>query len=109
MKVLARLFLLVFMGTLILTALSFQSAQAQLILVNEKFRVSKVDEKMSRLEAMPVDRTVKDITYIVIDGYTICSHKGKIVDWTTIKPETVIRVRGGLQWDMKVKAYKIYF
>jgi len=109
MQKLARIFLLTFICGLILTALSLQKAQAQLVLVNEKFRVSKVDVKMSRLEVLPVDGDIKTITYILVDGYTICSHKNRIVDWTEIQPDTVIRVRGGMQWDMKVKAYKIYF
>jgi len=101
--------LAVFIGGLLLWGLSLATAHAQLVLVNEKYRVKKVDTKMSRLEVLPVDSTIKNITYVLVDGYTICSHKGKVVDWTDIEPETIVRVKGGLQWDMKIKAYKIYF
>ena len=94
---------------LLLAAFAFQSANAQLVNINEKYKVNKVDTKLSRLEVMPLDRSVKNVAYVKIDGYTICSHNQQIVKWTEIKPGMVIRVKGGLKWNMEIKASKIYW
>jgi len=97
------------LGLLLLGVFAIQAANAQLVTINEKFKVNKVDMKLRRLEVMPLDRSVKNISFVQIDGYTVCSTDQRIVSWTSIKPGMTVRVKGGLKWDMGIKADKIYW
>ncbi|MCD6310453.1 MAG: hypothetical protein J7M18_07035 [Candidatus Eremiobacteraeota bacterium] len=95
---------------LVLLIYTTQQADAQIILVNEKFKVVKVDVPKNRLEVVQlIDPKNKTITYVIVDGHTRCSTKGKPADWKDIKPGMIIRVKGGMRLDMKIKAKKIYW
>lgn len=80
---------------------------AQLVLVDQKMRVTKVDKVKNRLEATNADRS-SGITYILIDGSTKVHRKDRLVPWTQIQSGMIIRVKGGMTWDMKVKARDIW-
>ncbi|MCL5037713.1 MAG: hypothetical protein M1269_11450 [Chloroflexi bacterium] len=87
-----------------------RKACAQLVLVNEKFKVVKLDIPKGRLEVRQlIDEKNKTITYVLVDGNTKCSVDGRAADWKDIKPGTIIRVKGGMRLDMKIQAKKIYW
>lgn len=105
----AFLILFCFLLGILLTA----SVQAQLILENMKVKIVKVDKVKNRLEVRVHDGGNKDVQYVLIDGNTKFSHKEKPVSlaraWQTFKPGMMIRVKGGITWDLKLKAKYIYW
>lgn len=91
-------------ASLLLQGIAF----AQLVVTEGKYKVSKVDRGKSRLEVTNPEGT-SGISYVLIDGSTKVYRSGKEVSWTSIKAGTIITVKGGTTWDLKIKAKEIRF
>lgn len=91
-------------ASLILQGIAF----AQLVVTEGKYKVSKVDKAKSRLEVTNPEGT-SGISYVLIDGNTKVYYNNKQVSWTSIKAGTIIAVKGGTTWDLKIKAKEIKF
>ena len=109
MKRIDRKFLLIVSIIVIASFLMQAYAFAQLLLVEQKYKVTKVDVGKSRLEATGLAKDSQGVGYILVDGNTKVYHDNKEVLWTSIKVGTIITVKGGVNWDMKVKAKEIRF
>ena len=87
--------------------------QAQLVVQNMKVKIVKVDRAMNRLEVRVHEGGNTNIQYVLIDGNTKFSHKNKQLTldqaWSQFKPNMIVRVKGGMTWDIKVKAKSIYW
>ncbi|MCL5773784.1 MAG: hypothetical protein M1536_05325 [Firmicutes bacterium] len=91
-------------ASLLLQGIAF----AQLVVTEGKYKVSKVDKGKSRLEVTNTDGT-SGISYVLVDGSTKVYNNGRQVSWTSIKVGTIITVKGGTTWDLKIKAKEIKF
>ena len=74
----------------------------------EVYKVLKVDEQKMRIEVCRPDQG-KTQTYILISMETKVYQNDAEIKWTQIQPNSVIKVEGGMTWDLKVKAKKIWF
>jgi len=79
---------------------------AQLVPVDKRVKIVNVDTKRSRLEVTETDKE-KTQLYVVIDGYTKVTHQGKEIRWTSLVKGQLIRVKGGLRIDGKIRARDI--
>lgn len=104
-KIVAALVLLGFLGSLVMVT----PARAQLVIAKIKGTVNKVDVARNRLEVVQEGNSPDNVTYVVIDGFTKVSHNNRYVDWKQIPVGSKIKVEGGMQWDMKMKAKKIWY
>jgi hypothetical protein len=94
-------------GTISFTADGLSQTIAQLVPVDKRVRIVKVDINRSRLEVTETDKE-KTMLYVVIDGYTKVTYQGKPISWTTLKKGQLLRVKGGLRIDGKIRAKDIY-
>ncbi|MCL5773573.1 MAG: hypothetical protein M1536_04260 [Firmicutes bacterium] len=82
---------------------------AQLVLVEKRVKIIRVDINRSRLEVAETGRgDTTTLLYVVIDGYTKVWHLNKRINWKSLKKGQLIMVKGGLRWDGKIKANDIY-
>ncbi len=93
---------------LMLTA-SVASAQAQLIVSDKLLKVVKVDEIKNRIEITGTENKPDNTTgYIYLDGRTKVHRDGETFDWKQLRRGWIIRVRGGVRFDMNVNARDIW-
>jgi hypothetical protein len=89
------------------------TVQAQLVVENMRVKIVKVDRPLNRLEVRVHDGGNTNIQYVLIDGNTKFSSKNKIITqnqaWNEFKPDMIVRVKGGMTWDLKLKAKTIYW
>lgn len=83
-----------------------KEARAQLLVIGNKYRVTKVDVPKRRFEAR-LNSKKAGVYYILIRKNTIVLQDGQAVPWTKIKPGDIVTIDGGLTWDLKIKAKKI--
>ncbi|MBI2251711.1 MAG: hypothetical protein HYU63_02985 [Armatimonadetes bacterium] len=107
MRKIYKILLFSFLFSILIPLINISVVQAQLILVNDKYDVIKIDIPKNRIEALNYKKKA-GIVYILIDGYTKIYQNEKSVPWTRIKVRDVIRVKGGVTWDFKVKAKEIW-
>ena len=107
---------LAFLNLLIMAFLLLVSscpAWAQLILVDIKVKIVKVERKDNRLQVRVHEGGNKDVQYIEIDKNTSFSHGNRDVSydqaWKAFKPNMIIRVKGGYTMSIHVKAKQIYW
>lgn len=81
---------------------------AQMLITSGEYKVVKVDTEKMRIEVCRPDKNETQ-TYVLISTETRCYHENKLVPWTEIKKDTIIRVEGGMTWDIKIKAKTIWF
>lgn len=100
---------LVIIGLMLLTT---PPAESQLILVNLKLKIVKVERENNRLQARVHEKGNKDVQYIEIDKNTKFSKNGKELTydqaWKIFKKDQIIRVKGGYTMSVHVKAKQIY-
>lgn len=83
-------------------------ASAQLVTVDRTYQVVRVDEALNRIEVTAVGGDTTS-AYVLVNGYTQVTRQGQPVSWKVIPPHTIINVHGGLTWDMKVHAQRIWY
>ena len=84
-------------------------ADAQLIIHNAVHKIKKVDLKKNRLEVENAESpNPQNVMYVLIDNNTVVNMHGKQISWTQLKPGMIIRVEGGVQFDIHIKAKKIW-
>lgn len=88
-------------------------AEAQLIVVNKRYRVVSVEAARSVIRVMPADK--EDDGSAGSEVHVAADTKMYVFDqpipsfsWRLLQKGMKITVQGGLTWDMKVKARKIY-
>ncbi len=90
----------------------YSEAQAQLILVNLKVKIVKVERKKNRLQVRVHEKGNKNVQYIEIDDNTKFSKNNKQLSydeaWKIFKENQIIRVKGGYTMSLHVKAKQIY-
>lgn len=100
---------LVFMFIMIATVVP---AHSQLVLVNLKVKIVKVERENNRLQVRVHEKGNKDVQYVNMDANTKFSINNKEISydkaWKTFKVDQIIRVKGGYQMNMNVKAKTIY-
>lgn len=93
-------------------AMTAPAADAQLILVNLRVKIVKVERENNRLQARVHEKGNKNIQYIEIDGNTKFSKDNKPITfeeaWQIFKKDQIIRVKGGYTMSVHVKAKQIY-
>ncbi|MCD6309177.1 MAG: hypothetical protein J7M18_00580 [Candidatus Eremiobacteraeota bacterium] len=108
-RIIAVLTLICFITGIVFTG----SASAQLIRVNIKCKIVKVDRPGNRLEIRVHEGDNKNIQYVLMDGRTKFSTGGKELTyeeaWKRFKKGMIIRVKGGYTMDLKIKARYIYW
>ena len=111
----SRLTVILAMVTLfsLLTSLQvMRPAHGQLILVNLKVKIVKVERQFNRLQVRVHEGGNKDVQYVEIDGNTKFAYQNKEVSynraWNLFKPGMIIRVKGGYTMSVHVKAKTIY-
>ena len=96
-----------------LTVLAPVVVQAQLVTDNLKVKIVKVDRPSSRLEVRVHESSNPNIQYVLIDENTKFSAKNKELTqeqaWKKLKPDMIVRVKGGLTMGLKVRAKYIYW
>jgi vancomycin permeability regulator SanA len=89
------------------------TAQAQLVLSNQRLKIVQVERKNNRIQARVHETNKGNIQYIIIDGDTKFSHKDKEITydeaWAMFKPDMIIRVKGGVTLSGQIKAKSIYW
>lgn len=87
-------------------------AHGQLVLVNLKVKIVKVERQFNRLQVRVHEGGNKDVQYIEIDGNTKFSYKNKEISynsaWNLFRQGMIIRVKGGYTMSVHVKAKSIY-
>jgi len=106
---LVRLLVLLILVGFVCSLITILPAQGQLVIAKIKGTVKKVDTARSRLEVVQEGNSEDNITYVLVDGFTKVSHNGRLVNWTKIPLGAKIKVEGGMTWDMKMKAKKIWY
>lgn len=100
--------------TILLMSLIFSAtASAQLVLVNLKVKIVKVQRESSRLQVRVHEGGNKDVQYVELDQNTIFSHAKKSVSYAealdSFRKDMMIRVKGGYTTEGHVKAKQIYW
>ncbi len=92
-----------------MVGLSVGVAKGQLIIEDKLYKVVKVVPEKYHIEITGLDED-PNVTrgYIFIPGNVKCYKEGKPFDWRKLKKGWIIRVKGGLRWDLKQKAEKIW-
>ncbi len=97
---------------LALFAATSRPAQSQLILVNLKVKIVKIERENNRLQVRVHEKGNKDVQYVDMDKNTSFSINNKEISydaaWKTFKEGQIIRVKGGYQMNFHVKAKQIY-
>ncbi|MBI2267640.1 MAG: hypothetical protein HYU64_21145 [Armatimonadetes bacterium] len=105
----AYLILFVFLLALLAT----QPIEAQLVLVDMKVKIVKVDRGKDRLEVRVHEGGNKNVQYVEIDGSTKFSARNREVSraraWSLLRRGMIIRVKGGFKFDLKIRAKYIYW
>ncbi|MDQ7822350.1 MAG: hypothetical protein RDV48_06105 [Candidatus Eremiobacteraeota bacterium] len=95
-----------------LMALKSLPCRAQLIMVNLRVKIVKVERQNNRLQVRVHEGGNKDIQYIDIDGNTKFSidHREVSFDaaWKYFRKDMIIRVKGGYTMGLHVKAKQIW-
>ncbi|MCE1247530.1 MAG: hypothetical protein LWY06_12875 [Firmicutes bacterium] len=98
---------------MLFTLTAVLSANAQLVLSNQKMKIVLVERKNNRIQARVHEVNKGNIQYIQIDGNTKFSHKDKEISyddaWAMLKPDMIIRVKGGVTLSGQIKAKSIYW
>jgi hypothetical protein len=93
----------------LLAAFAVSTARAQLIENDKLLKVVKIDTDKSRIEICSTsDKPDRTTGYVFVEGKTICHKDGKDFDWKKLEKGWVIRVRGGVRFDMNVNAKEIW-
>lgn len=104
-----RKLMTLFLAILLLAAFSVSAAQAQLIENDKLLKVVKVDTDKSRIEICSTEsKPDKTTGYVYLDGKTKCNKDGKAFDWKKLEKGWIIRVKGGVRFDMNVNAKEIW-
>lgn len=86
---------------------------AQIILVNLKVKIVKVERKASRLQVRVHEGGNSDVQYIEIDNNTRFSYRNRIISydqaWAYFRSGMIVRVKGGYTVAFHVKAKSIYW
>jgi|GEM_PF-2876687 len=98
------IFLFIFVFALFF--LNTKPAKAQLVVIGNKYSVTKMDIPKRRFEAR-LNSKKAGVYYVLIRKNTVVLQNGEIVQWTKIKPGDIVTIEGGLTWDLKIKAKKI--
>ncbi|MFP4498345.1 MAG: hypothetical protein ACLFQV_09065 [Vulcanimicrobiota bacterium] len=94
---------------LLICFLVSSSAFAQLIIADGEHKVVKVDTIKNRIEITSVESKPDNTAgYIYVDGNTTTTKNGKLFDWKKLKKGWIIRVKGGVRFDMNVNAREIF-
>jgi hypothetical protein len=97
---------------LLIIIASATPAHSQLILVNLKVKIVKVERENNRLQVRVHEKGNKDVQYVNMDANTKFSINNKEISfdkaWKTFKVDQIIRVKGGYQANFHVKAKSIY-
>ena len=92
---------------------SIAPAYSQLVLTNQKMKIVKVEREFNRLQCRVHEENKGNVQYILIDGNTKFSTKGKEIHfnkaWKLFKKNMIIRVKGGFTVTGKIKAKTIYW
>ena len=88
-------------------------AEAQLILVIKRYRVVAVEASRSVIRVVPADKEGDDDagSEVFVGADTrmyVLDHQIPSFSWRLLQRGMKITVQGGLTWDLKVKAKKIY-
>jgi len=107
-------YLLLLMPVIFLTAILAiaEPAQAQIVLVNLKVKIIKIERENNRLQVRVHEKGNKDVQYVNMDANTKFSIDNKEISydqaWKTFKEGQIIRVKGGYQVNLHVKAKTIH-
>ncbi len=86
---------------------------SQIILVNLKVKIVKVERKAARLQVRVHEGGNSDVQYIEIDNNTnfSCNNRRITYDraWASFRPGMIIRVKGGYTVAFHVKAKQVYW
>jgi hypothetical protein len=100
--------------TILLMSLLFSATvSAQLVLVNLKVKIVKVQRESSSLQVRVHEGGNKDVQYVELDQNTSFSHGNKSFSYTealnSFRKDMMIRVKGGYTMAGHVKAKEIYW
>lgn len=88
------------------------AAHSQLILVNMKMKIVKVERENNRLQTRVHEKNNDNVQYVLIDGNTRFSKDNKVLSfdeaWKTFHKDQIIRVQGGYTMGINIKAKTIY-
>lgn len=89
-----------------------QKADAQLVLVNLKVKIVKVERKNNRLQVRVHEKGNKDVQYVYFDSKTQFSQNNRRLTydqaWRVFHKDQIIRVKGGYKMNLTVKARSVY-
>lgn len=104
-------FALLFLGLWIISTAG--TAFSQIIMVNLKVKIVKVERQNNRLQVRVHEGKNKDVQYVEIDSNTRFSANNREITyaqaWSRFRQNMIIRVRGGYTMALHVKAKQIYF
>ncbi len=106
LKVLILLLLFV-LGMFLLENIPPERASAQLVMVDKVVKITKVDIQRSRLEVGTTSKGDETMMYVLVDGFTKVTHDGNPISWKQLRKGQLIRVVGGLTFELRISAKKI--
>lgn len=90
------------------------SADAQLVVVNKRYKVVDLNPSKSIIRVVPVDKDpndARDTSDVIVTNETRMFVLDKQIpnfSWRLLRKGMTITVHGGATWNMNVKAKKIY-
>jgi hypothetical protein len=97
-------------AVLFFMTLAASTVSAQLVLIDRRSRVVKVDKQKDRIEVTTLEGNPnRTVGYIYINENTKVYDKNRrLISWTSLRHGWVIRVKGGLRVDSNTNAQRIY-
>lgn len=92
---------------LLLVFLAVSSASAQLVMVRKRMKVVKIDVPHRKIHVAGVDDPMNTLGYVEVQPETTTTYNGRPFDWRRIKKGWIIFARGGMTWNMHLKADRI--
>ncbi|MBI2265330.1 MAG: hypothetical protein HYU64_09190 [Armatimonadetes bacterium] len=94
---------------LLIFVISVAASHAQLINQQITGKITKVDKTYNRLEVLQKGAAEGSINYVLVDGRTkVYGADGKRMSWENLSQGQIVQCKGGMTFDMKLRAKAIH-